>query len=506
MKRSVLLSLSIILTISLSACSDNDDSPQEGGNIDKTTYCKSAYEAGAYNTFFKPENGWVGDPIPFSDNGIFYIFYLQDWRRDFPYLHPWYMASSGDLSSFSYQGEIIPCGALKDQDVALGTGGVIKSRENGHYYAFYTGHQWTPEPGMPIQGVMLTTSPDMKTWTKKKDFLLFISGPGYNIDEFRDPHVYYDEESAQYKMIVSANKDGKAALALLTSKDLLNWTQQEPFYTDKSVSMLECADVYKEGDFWYLVYSNVEDRKVHYKYSRSQNGPWLSATNSALDGIGFYAGKTANNGTGRYIFGWCPTRMGSTGREDEWGGSLIYHRLVQQPDGTLKVAMPEIFKTKFNKEIKTEDISKEGTTTLQGNSYILTGQAEVVFPRITKASRIAATITSTENDDIFGFTFGACGNRDEMYSMRFDQANKKLAMYKQTLTENTKVSEIPLVVNSDKKYDVQIVIEKSVCVMYVNNEIAFTNRIDRISQNPWMIFSEKGNEITFSDIKQFNNQ
>lgn len=30
-----------------------------------------------------------------------------------------------------------------------------------------------------------------------------------------------------------------------------------------------------------------------------------------LDSRAFYAGKTASNGTDRYIWGWCPTRAGN---------------------------------------------------------------------------------------------------------------------------------------------------------------------------------------------------
>ncbi len=504
MKRFILTFVIGSLTFLTVSCKDKDEpSKPDKGTIDRTTNCKSSYEEGGYSTFYKPTKGWVGDPIPFSDNGIFYIFYLQDWRSDFPFLHPWYMASSKDLSSFEQQGEIIPCGKVEDQDVALGTGSVVKSKADGSYYAFYTGHQWTPKPGMPIQGVMLSTSPDMKTWTKQKDFLLFISGDGYNINEFRDPYVYYDDESSQYKMIVSANRYGKAVLALLTSPNLIDWTQQEPFYSDPTVFMLECADVYKEGDYWYLVYSDIADRKVHYKYSTSQNGPWLSAPNTALDGIGFYAGKTANNGTGRYLFAWCPTRMGSTGREDEWGGSLVYHLLVQQSDGTLKVAMPPVFKTKFKTEVNIEDIKHEGAVTDNNGIYTLSGQAGVTFPRIANASRITTTIIASQQSDVFGFKFGACNSAEEVYSIRFDQANQKLAMYKKTSSGDTKVSEVPLIVNADMKYDVQIVVEKSVCVVYINDETAFTNRIDKISQNPWMIFTEKGNNISFSNVKVY---
>ena len=31
--------------------------------------------------FYQPEDGWVGDTIPFAHNGKFYIFYLHDERK-----------------------------------------------------------------------------------------------------------------------------------------------------------------------------------------------------------------------------------------------------------------------------------------------------------------------------------------------------------------------------------------------------------------------------------------
>ena len=58
-------------------------------------------------------------------------------------------------------------------------------------------------------------------------------------------------------------------------------------------------------------------------------------------------------------------------------------------------------------------------------------------------------------------------------------------------------------VPTNKQFDVTIVSEHSVCVVYINDEIAFTNRIYKMSQNPWTIFANNG-EVTFSDLKVFN--
>ena len=505
--RKIFLSILTLNMLWLTACGEEKkDAPgiDTGQTVDKTTGCKSPVETGAYTTFYKPAIGWFGDPIPFSDNGKFYIFDLQDWRSNFPYLHPWHMVSSDDLSSFRFEGEIIPCGNVDDQDVALGTGGVIKSREDGKYYAFYTGHKWNPQPGKPIQAVLLTTSSDLKNWTKDKSFFLSISGDGYDMNEFRDPHVYFDEESGLYKMIVSAKRNNQATLALLTSADLRNWELQEPLYTDASTGMMECADLFKMGNYWYLTYSNVRDRKVHYLYSKSQNGPWIAPAHSAFDGIAFYAGKTMSDGTDRYLVGWCPTRIGD-GAEDQWGGSMICHRLVSNPNGSLYATIPEGIDNKFNRSISLEDIDRSGSVRQSGDLYILSGKAAVTFPRLKNPGKITTTVTASSPDDIFGLTFGACDGGEDVYSIRFDPAAGKLSMYKGNGTDRVKQTEVELPVPANRAFRIKIVTEKSVAVVYVNEQIAFTNRIDRLNQNPWQINSEQGNGISFSNIEFFEN-
>ena len=40
-------------------------------------------------------------------------------------------------------------------------------------------------------------------------------------------------------------------------------------------------------------------------------GVWPDNKEGFLDSRAFYAGKTASDGTNRYIWGWCPTRAGN---------------------------------------------------------------------------------------------------------------------------------------------------------------------------------------------------
>ena len=364
--------------------------------------------------------------------------------------------------------------------------------------------------GVPTQAILLTTSKDMKTWTKKGEhnFYLSLRGQsGYVENDCRDPHVFYDEEDGLYKMVVTTHTDAGATLALFTSKELQNakaWTLQEPLYTDPNIWVMECADVFKEGEYWYLTYSDVADRKVHYRYAKSLKGPWTKPANDIFDGIAFYAGKTMSNGTERYLAGWCPTRIGD-GDEDQWGGSLVCHRMLFNADGTIDLKLPDGIDKKFTTLKKTVLIDKSGKAVKKEDSYVLSDVASVSFPRLDKTCKIEATVKATSNDDAFGFAFGACDDKTEVYSIRFDLKNKQLVMSKDDLTRGTTPTQtnVALTVPADKLFKVKIVAEKSVCVMYVNDKIAFSNRIDKMPKNPWAIFTDKGTEISFSDIKVY---
>lgn len=100
----------------------------------------------------------------------------------------------------------------------------------------------------------------------------------------------------------------------------------------------------------------------------------------------------------------------------------------------------------------------------------------------------------------FGFSFGACGDMSEVYSVSFDLTSTNrwgmpsLFMYQENKQGSTKkeLNFTPLIVPTNKVFDVKIVIENSICVVYVNNNVAFTNRIYKMDQNPWAIFSDNG--------------
>lgn len=505
------LCLTLCVALFYNCSSDSNPGAENSGAVTTAPACQTTFEsANQYATFYKPTIGWVGDPMPFYENGKFHIFYLYDARNTLPTFHPWYKVTTTDFASFADNSEMIATGTANQQDGALGTGSVFKL--NGIYYAFYTGHNGNLDPK---EKIMLATSTDLKNWTKDPSFLLQASW-GYDRNEFRDPTIIKDKISGTYKMLISTRSEvglvsnstvpWRAVIAQYSSTNLKDWVLEKPFYEDTTTFLTECPDVFIMGDYQYLVYSDKDDRMVHYKYRPLTSNTWISPTNNKLDGIAFYAGKTVSDGTNRYIAGWCPTRNKDIDSNNfDWAGSLVVHRLIQHADGTFGVSIPEGVNNKFITNKLLNPVTDFGSVK-QGEAYTLkangTQKAFSVFDRETAAFKIKTRIKATSSTQ-FGFELGACGTRNEVFAIVFDLAKNQLRLDKVIKNASSlNVTQLPLNVPSNKEFDVTIISENSVCVIYINGEIAFTNRIYKMNQNPWAIFADNG-EVTFADLKIF---
>ena len=302
--------------------------------------------------FYRPEDSVAADFIPFYWEGDYHLFYLRDWRD--PAVHgegtPWWHLVTRDFVNFEEWGEALPRGTRDEQDLYVFTGCVYES--DGQFHIFYTGHNpHFRDAGRPEQAVLHATSPDLRTWTKDPEFR-FIAPPelGYEPHDWRDPFVYWDERYQQHAMLLAARKStgpsrNRGLTALATSPDLHNWTVREPLWAPDEYFTHECPDLFRIGEWWYLVYSTFTERHVtHYRMARDLGGPWLAPANDTFDGRAYYAAKTAGPdepGAPRFIFGWLPTRREERDDGDwQWGGDLVVHQLVQKPDGTLAVRPP----------------------------------------------------------------------------------------------------------------------------------------------------------------------
>ncbi len=77
------------------------------------------------------------------------FFYLQDGRNTHLGFHPFALMTTSDLVHYKDYGVVIPyVDDVYSQDLALGTGSVIKDKD-GIYHAFYTGWNGRENKGLP---------------------------------------------------------------------------------------------------------------------------------------------------------------------------------------------------------------------------------------------------------------------------------------------------------------------------------------------------------------------
>jgi len=456
-----------------------------------------------------------------EDDKKFYLYFLYENANQ----HPIFLTRTEDYSSFEGFTQVLPAGPSGSQDEWIGTGSFIKKEDT--YYCFYTGHNANLDPA---EKIMLATSSDLVNWSKQP-LATFQALDTYDKNNFRDPHVYWDENQNSYVMLITTRKSGKGALARYQSSDLNNWSIMEPLVATSSESptqyeietdseILECPDIFKMGDKWYLTFSRInrdKHRKTYYRVSDSPDGPWKvfrdeNGKHETFDGLYLYAGKTASDGSTRYLSGWAST--GQTVNENNelpWSGNLISHKLVQDPSGKLYPAIPEAVDEKFKIDVPYEKIDSEGTVIEKAGEYTIESEGSkrsyALFNRNTTPVKVSMKIDASQSNR-FGFSFGACEDMSEIYSVTFDlmAANHAqmpaLFMYQENKYSTTKneLNFTLLIIPTNKKFDIKIVIENSICVVYVNNQVAFTNRIRKINQNPWTIFSDQG-AIKVSAVK-----
>ena len=504
-----------IVSIFLSLVSCSQDENYIGGSI-------SGGESELTNVFPVPPSLWVGgtdpyysagytgDIMPFFDNGKFHIYFLHDAQnkpagKGFHDIHEF---QSTDLANFTYQGQMIPYGKATEPDFGVGTGSVVKV--GNLYYFYYTGHNGIQAflESNPRESVLCATSSDLKNWTKIPSFKITAPAGYYNFD-FRDPHVFFNEDINQYSMLVSTQTEPgrKAVLLHFTCTDPAsgNWKVQTPIYTttpQENYLMMECADVFKMGNYWYLMFSeNWSDSKgTHYKMANSINGPWTTPENDLIDGEYFYAGKTASDGNKRFVFGWGArkTPENDLGNKD-WAGNMVIHELTQNADGTLATQSPQAVKSLFSKNSTVEVDSNSGDVTVNGTSYVLNSASEMAmvnFKPIGSKTKIKAEISLANASGTAGFVFHT-NNANSYYKIVLDASKNEIIGYNSGGQETT---QIPFKFQTNTKYDVEIITEGSMVVLYINGKVSLTNRIYGREKNKWGLISE-GQNFTITNLQ-----
>ena len=502
------------------SCSDDNYGPDPEKNWEGTTAFFAPTDDAGFNTYYKPAIGRCGDPMPFYDQktGEYKVLYLQEYDNNGPCYHPFWGVSTKDGANYTPLGEVLPTGTSSaQQDAVLGTGCAVYNEQDGLYYIYYTGYNILL-PNREV--VMRATSADFKHWTRDNEWMLKGVDYGYAATDFRDPQVFRGDDG-QWHMVIAS----KLRFAEFKSADLKNWEHVGGFNMvwDR---MCECPDIFKMGDWWYLVYSEAYradwSRKVKYMMARTfdelkdcfsdPGAHWpQDGKEGVLDSRAFYAGKTASDGTDRLIWGWCPQRVGATiheknvnvGADSEpaWAGALVCHKIVQHADGTLTLGAVPAMADKYNKQQPATVMASNGYSngTLQGDD------AYVLYSRLGTQNHISMTVKTASDWDKFGISLVRGSDSKQYYTMVVNPENenwRKVNFEQEGAEGNGFIRGIDgygFSRPADNVYKIDIYTDNSVMVMYINDNVCYTQRIYGIQKNCWSV-NNYGGSVTVSDV------
>ena len=521
------------LFIGSSSCTSNDELKETTENpvkpnptepTIKNLQCTPQIEQSDYSIYKMGSNDKrIGDLMPIYDaaSNKFYLYYLKDiWDDNSNQRHPWHTLSTVDFSSYNeINQEILSSSSQRcDQDFAIGSGSIfVKDKV---YYGFYTGHN----PNFPSscvttkEGIMLATSTNPEAgFTKNKSFTTIYAPKGLQFDEqdnFRDPYVF--EDSGTYFMLISARaRVGgvfKGILVYYTSKDLMSWKYDGIFYDGgtRNYFFMETAQVFKMGSMYYLLYSDIDSRRVVYRKSSSATGPWVQPTGSEfLDGKDFYAAKAVSNGKDAFIMGWTPkTENNLDSGIKTWGGNLVVHKLSQKSNNDLNLSIPDAIRNGISTNLPLEINRKVGVfekVDANKESYKLISTSpnnvSAIFYEPIDAPRylISTTVSFSNSNRDFGFFLGACDQSNNVISLRFVPGENKIRLDKTTRSTlsstTTSYNETSFQLEPNIDYDVKVVIENSIVVIYVNNQVALTSRVYKAPNTSWGVFADNSSVV-----------
>lgn len=459
------------------------------------------------NPFYGPKTGRCGDFIPFYWDGEYHLFCIQG--------SPWYHISTRDFVSFVEHGIAIPSGGPDSQDRDIYTGCVIE--KDGLFYIFYTGHNADfDKQGKFTQVVMLATSKDLITWTKDPDFRLEPDTSLYSAGGWRDPHVFWNDAEGEYWMILcSATKEilhkRWGCTPLFTSPDLKNWTSKGPIYAPRLYDSHECPDMFRIGDWWYLIFSTYTRHwETRYRMARTPSGPWIvPQPDDLFEGRTFYAAKTVFDGSRRLIVGWTAVKEGE---KDEgkylWGGNLLVHELVQRPDGTLGVKLPDEIRSAFGRPVPLTVVSSlarggvsgcsTGEWAVDGTSLACDSLGRFSFIQLADMPDkciIRANATFESGTSSLGFMLRMDGDRlENWYQVRLEPGRNRVVFDRSNryFVDQSFIEERPVELKAQVPVELEVVVSGSIVSIHVDNHVALTARGYDLTSGSAGLFVEEG--------------
>ena len=483
----------------------------------------------------------TSDPIPLYIDGVYHVVHLSPpWdslgtveariRSKDTQRH----ISSTDLVHWKVHEPALYPGNPGDVDEdGCWTGSLVRKRDDGMFYLFYCAFDHDAENP---QKICLATSEDCEHFTKRSDFPILRPASYLEQIDYRDSYVFWNEDENIYWMVLAARYESggpfhrKGVITYRTSEDLWNWSEDQVLYAPWYVVCPECPEMFKMGDWWYLVYSHFDQNaKTTYRISKSCHGPWRTPSLPGFDGRRFYAAKSLTDGKRRFQWGNIYERETLT-NEGRWtyaGDMAMPHELIQREDGSLAVCVPHEIVESFNKDVKHEFISKMGDWKEEDNSLRVESTATFAYGFFKEESKDAlmfhAKLTLEDGYGAFGLMLKSTEELSPSWELIFEPTRSRVSITRYPCAldpfwqglnpkikdapmevDGPRTIERPLKIENGKEIDVKVFIDDSLVECFVNEEVALSFRIyDPTDGQPFHkfgVFVEDGT-LNVTDIK-----
>jgi beta-fructofuranosidase len=478
------------------------------------------------SVFFRPDRGWVGDVIPVEVGDELWLYYLHERREEPKPGTAWGLVRTSDFVQFTDMGVGFHAGNAADADFNAYTGSVVLDGDKSHL--FYTGQNPSAvsrDGVMPRQIVMHAISSDgLGTWEKRPD--LALPAPArYEDSDWRDPFVFRESPEEPWRMLVATRHGSgpdrrRGVIAQYVSHDLMSWSAVEPFWDPHRYTMLECPDVFRWGDWWYLVYSEFSDSFVtRYRMARSVDGPWSVPERDTVDGRAFYAAKSAALGNRRFFVGWIATKEGeSDAGAWEWAGTMSTLEARQEADGTLSFRLPaevvDSFALPYTVTL-TDTVARDGLSlTQQATAFDVADSYRAVVSEQTMPAQFYAhvTIDIAPGTTECGLLIRSSADGDESYVLRIEPRRHRVVFdrwpRKRTGSMQWEISgDQPHAVELERpcplqpgRHEVELLVEDSICVAVIDHSVVLSARMYDRPAGRLGLFTGEGS-ATFTDLR-----
>lgn len=454
---------------------------------------ESAY---GYKTFFLPQKDgtrqpYVGDPMPYYEDGVYYMYYLKDGGDSFN--HSIYLATTRDFITYEEQDEpVLESSRTGGQDSWIGTGSVVKVEDK--YYLFYTGHNGSSAMEYK-EKVMVAVSDNLTHFEKLADWYITPDKTLGQKNDFRDPQAYYDPATGIISLTITASQNNTARIIKYSvSADLQNVTYDGIIFTNPVGKFwnLECTDTFQMGDKWYVTYS-AQDDTLWYASSENRYGPYGEP--KRLEGKLFYAAKHVEDGENAYMVGWARRSESPSSTQDvaAWAGNLVVQKIGQKENGDLVLLPVNSVAEQFDQ--RRELLIPESHSFIRAGSRYAYTQAFQCY----ESFKITGEFTFTGTGS-FGLCFDYNGKTDKYKMISISPSDNKLQLL---FNEGeTLIAETEIHLEQGKTYSFTYIQEGSVGVFYIDGMAALTVRIYGASGKPVMLFAEN-NAVLFTSLRQY---